>query len=33
MSELSCADDDHPLKPVEVTTPNHPESDGCEGKN
>lgn len=24
MSELSCADDDHPLKPVEVSSPKSP---------
>lgn len=31
MSELSCADDDHPLKQSDGASANHSESDGCEG--
>lgn len=32
MSELSCADDDHPLKQTDGgAMPNYSESDGCGG--
>lgn len=31
MSELSCADDDHPLKQTDGAMSNHSESDGCGG--
>lgn len=27
MSELSCADEDHPLKPVRAMSPNKPEKE------
>lgn len=27
MSELSCADEDHPLKPVEAASPNKPDKE------